>query len=57
MCQKDSMWRILEQFHMNKCNVAQMPLLNGSKLEKEETSKLVDPTIFLSNSRKINIPY
>jgi len=47
MCQKDDTWRILEQFNMSNCNLAQTPLSNGSKLEKKEASKLVDLTIFL----------
>jgi hypothetical protein len=46
MCQKDYTWRILEQFHMSDYNLAQTPLSNGSKLEKEEASKLVYPTNF-----------
>ncbi len=46
MLQKDYMWRIFEQFHVSEYNLAQTPLSNGSKLEKEEASKLKDCTIF-----------
>ncbi len=46
MRQKDYMWRIFEQFSMSDYNPAQTPLPDGFKLEKEEASNPIDPTIF-----------
>jgi hypothetical protein len=54
MRQKDYMWRILEQFHMSDYNLTHTPLSNGSKLEKEEASKLIYPTIFCQIVGKLN---
>jgi len=46
MHQKDYMWKFFKQFSTSDYNPTQTPLPDGFKLDKEETSNLVDPTIF-----------